>query len=270
MSKRSFSAKPIVHQLVFELRYDYGHGYLDRAGEAIVELLRREPGWAFRKVDQGFTTFSNAELNATFNFGLAKLDLIQSQSKEVVKLMPVPDFALLANDLTATVLPYIGPVVPTRIGFRSRLLWESKSHEAAVNHLRGLESFRLATPDEDDLGAVTDCSFSFVYEALECKRRVALRTIEQQVVLDRASFEAEFKKIHGLPSEQRKDSLRQKMKEKKYVDFIPPHAIMLDVDSYLEEDDIVWDEMELADFIKNSFDATEKLIPWLLKKKTDI
>ncbi len=168
MSKRPFSAKPIVFQLVFESRYDYGHGYLDRAGEAIVELLRRDPGWAFRKADPGFTRLSNAELNATFNFGVAKLDLIQAQSNEVVKLMPVPDFALLANDLTDTVLLYLGPVVPTRIGFRSLLLWEAKSHAAAVDHLRGLESFRLTTPGEDALGVVTDYSFSFVYEALEC------------------------------------------------------------------------------------------------------
>ena len=116
---RSPIQPPVLHQIVYELRYDYGYTYLDKCGAAMNDVLRANPGWEHvgANPQQGALTDPKTHIRLTFN--AFRINLIQEQSKDVQSLVSVPEFAKLAQDLSLILTDRLGLQEFTRVGFRT-------------------------------------------------------------------------------------------------------------------------------------------------------
>ena len=75
------------HRLVFELRYDCGELYWDRCGRAARKLAAQK-GWAVQSPDVNGCHIRNDDRNLVFTYSATKADLTQSQSQDVLELLP--------------------------------------------------------------------------------------------------------------------------------------------------------------------------------------
>jgi hypothetical protein len=151
----------VIHRFIFELRYEEGFLYWDRAG-AVARELSKGLGWKMQAIDTNHCILKKAEENLTFSFGPHKLDLTQSQNESVAALLPASEFAGLADRFSDTVMRYLDSPYPLRIGFRVWRLYPTKSQEDAECRVRQLKFYRLDPSVPECLGRPSEASFSLV------------------------------------------------------------------------------------------------------------
>ena len=59
----------VIHRYVFELRYEFGQTYWDRAGRVAREILSDSEGWDFDIIDMNHCQLTRRDQNLLFNFG---------------------------------------------------------------------------------------------------------------------------------------------------------------------------------------------------------
>src|SRR4051812_22748372 len=82
IARRNIKAKkPVVHKLAYELRYHYGHTYLDRCGRILTLIERDHPQWMVdpSAVSPQGATIYNLELGSQFRFSSGSLLLTWEQ-----------------------------------------------------------------------------------------------------------------------------------------------------------------------------------------------
>ncbi len=87
----------VIHRYVFELRYDFGQVYWDRAGRISKAILAEQEEWDFNAIDVNRCQLVRRSANLAFSFGHEKLDLAQTQTADVEELLPLREFAAIAE-----------------------------------------------------------------------------------------------------------------------------------------------------------------------------
>ncbi len=238
----------IPQSIIFELRYNYGYEYLDHTGKVINEIISR-PGWNVSNTQTAFTSLLNIDEEIIFNFGPQKLDLVQRLSEKNKELSPIDNIARLCDDLSLIIIRKFNLQQFLRIGFRVHQLFKADNLEQAREYVKTLKIFTTNLPGE----TIEEVSHTIVISEKEWKSRIAIAPAEQRVEIDPATLKVAQMETHKLPKGQ-KEAFMQKMKTKKIIEAFPPYAVLVDIDSYVEDPPI--GELKIMDFVKNTYKAS--------------
>ncbi len=238
----------IPTSIIFELRYNYGYEYLDHTGKVINEIISR-PGWNVSNTQTAFTSLLNIDEEIIFNFGPQKLDLVQRLSEKNKELSPIDNIARLCDDLSLIIIRKFNLQQFLRIGFRVHQLFKADNLEQAREYVKTLKIFTTNLPGE----TIEEVSHTIVISEKEWKSRIAIAPAEQRVEIDPATLKVAQMETHKLPKGQ-KEAFMQKMKTKKIIEAFPPYAVLVDIDSYVEDPPI--GELKIMDFVKNTYKAS--------------
>lgn len=236
------------HRLIFELRYECGELYWDRCGR-IARTLAHVKGWAVQSVDVNGCHIRNEDLNLVFTYSPAKLDLTQSQSKDVSNLLSHGEFAAIAEEFSETVVRALEVDTFPRIGFRVWTLYETQSVEDATQRI-GKMSFFRPCKELIGLGEPSHLSFGVVVDRPRQKIRIAVTPFEQQIHLAPSVIAAARAEARKHWKEQRSVRI-QKMKAQKAIKAYPSVGLMIDLDSYIEEVPYP-DELSVGTFVEEA------------------
>ena len=130
----------VRHRLVFELRYDRGELYWDRSGR-IARALAVQEGWILQSIDANGCHIWNEDKNLVFSFSPTKLDLSQSQSRDLEELLPHGEFGAIAEEFSEEVVKTLELKSFPRMGFRVLTLYETDSIDDATPLIRRVSFF---------------------------------------------------------------------------------------------------------------------------------
>ena len=100
---------------------------------------------------------------------------------------------------------------------------------------------------------IEEVSYTIVVSEKEWKSRVAIAPAEQRIEIDPATLKAAQMETHKLAKGQ-KEAFVQKMKARKIIEAFPLYAVLVDIDSYVEDPPI--GELKIMDFVKNTYNAS--------------
>lgn len=244
----------VLHRLVFELRYNDGFVYLDRCGQTLNSLLREFPEWECAKADPSSGQLVHRKTNRSFTFGTAKLDLAQTQSPDVVTIGPPQEFGNLCDGLATIVTEELGLCSFSRIGVRAWHLLGAKTREEADNAILGLGFLNQDRMVSAVGGKPTAGSFSLTLEREHAFWRVAVTSVEQDVFTDPTALR---RLARSRPRDQDRGqdrALRDKIRAERALKHVPPVAVLVDIDAYMEDPPIPQD-LSIREFVANEVDA---------------
>ncbi|MDI6788164.1 MAG: hypothetical protein QME51_07320 [Planctomycetota bacterium] len=234
--------------ITFELRYNYGYEYLDRTGKVINEIILR-PGWIVSNAQTAFTSLVNTDEQIIFNFGPQKLDLVQRLGERKKELSPIDAIARLCDDLSLIIIKRFNLQQFLRIGFRVHQLFKADTLTEAKEFIKNLKIFEPNLSGE----TVEEVSYTMVISEKEWKSRIAIAPAEQIVEIDPATIKAAQMEADKLHTSQ-KEVFKQKVKAQKIIDTFPQYAILVDIDSYVEDPPI--GELKIMDFIRDTYNTS--------------
>jgi hypothetical protein len=251
----------VVHRYVFELRFEFGHVYWDRAGRIAKEILGIE-GWDFEQIDMNHCHLARRDRNLNVNFGPGKLDLSQTQGPDVAELMPPGEFGATAEELATIVVKHLEVDTFPRIGFRVWHLYPSADREESQHLVQSLRMFSTDSQIQERLGPVSEVSHRLVVERPAHMLRIAVAPFEQAVELPPSVVRAAKPKTRDL-RHNRKGFL-DKLKAERIIRNYPQFGLLVDLDAYVEDPPYP-DDLAASDFITNAIQDFETIKPLLLE-----
>jgi hypothetical protein len=255
----------VVHRYVYELRFDFGQVYWDRAGRIAKDILSERAEWDFDRIDISHCQLAHRDLNLAFNFGHAKLDLSQTQSADVETLLPIGEFSALADTVTATVVENLELEFFPRIGFRVWHLYPSTDREQSYELIRNLKLFSLDSELSSTIGEASEVSHRLIADRQKHMVRIAVAPFEQQIdlppsLIRAAKVKAYKQKTDSPPGpgrdpgmDRRRRILIDRMKAEKKIAHYPQFGVLLDLDAYIEDPPYP-DDLSVSDFIATAFE----------------
>jgi len=249
----------VIHRYVYELRFEFGQVYCDRAGRIAKEILSRSEfeGWESELINFDFCRLIHRQANLVFNFGPAKLDLSQAQNADVETLISVGDFGKLAEIATSVVVENLDLEIFPRIGFRVWRLYGTSDRKHSEQLVRDLRLFSLDLTLSSSLGEVYDISHRLIVDRPNHLLRIAVTPFEQPVNLPPNLIQAAKAKAKNHDKRQRSVML-DKMKADRTIKYYPQFGVLLDLDAYIEDPPYP-DDLTVSDFIMNTFEDFEKI-----------
>jgi len=246
----------VIHRYVFELRYDFGQVYWDRAGRISKAILAEQEEWDFNKIDLNGCQLVHRSANLAFNFGYEKLDLAQTQSADVEELLPIHKFATIAENAASIVAEHLEIDSFPRIGFRAWLLYPAADRDESHHFVHNLKVFTIDSAATQSLGNPSEISHRLVIERPSHMLRIAVAPFEQQVDIPPSVLRAARARARDSSHGQRQ-VLIDKLKAEKRIGHYPQFGLLLDFDAYIEDPPYP-DELPVSDFISNSFEDFQK------------
>lgn len=253
----------VSHRYVFELRYDFGHYYWDRAGRIARELASCE-GWLFESMDGNACRVVQPELNIAFSFGHLKLDLAQTQSREVERLLSIDQFAKFAAEFSEVVIRVLELDAFSRIGFRAIYLYPTSSKQEASDLLATTRMLHSQSECRDSLGRMTDLSHAVVVERQSHIARCQVGVFEQKVDIPISVLKAAKARARGMSRGQRV-AMQEKYRAVKAIASYPQLGINVDLDAFIEDLSAV-DSLTIANFVHDAEQDFSKIKEILLTR----
>jgi hypothetical protein len=222
----------VPHRYVFELRYDQGDLYWDRAGR-ITRKLAAQEGWALQGIDTNGCHLRKDDDNLEYNFSAISLSLAQTQNQDVSSLMHPSEFAALGDMFSETVMDVLELESFSRVGFRSWTLFPTETLDDASDRIARSSAFALNQPVRE-LGSLSSVSFGVVVARKKYMVRIAVAPFEQHIAVAPSLIAAAKIKARESWTDQRKLRIQQ-LKAKKRIESYPQQGIMIDLDAYIEE-----------------------------------
>jgi len=258
---------PIIHKLVYEVRYKFGFTYLDRCGRTINRIMREKPEWMpyVAEPNPQKAPLINTKNRSIFNFSALKYDLALEQeigNEVTLTKNNIKEFQEDADYLSKVINDELGLQEFIRIGFRIWYLIGTESNKVSDNWISNLGILTI-----DDLiaevfkGKMESRNFTIVFKGEDRKYRVSVNSVEK--VGAPSLIDTKILKVQArqLPKNQQTHLMKQ-VKIKQKLASNPPYAVMIDIDSYIENPE----NIDAIDFINNSLDLIEINIPKLFSK----
>jgi len=246
----------VIHRYVFELRYDFGQVYWDRAGRIAKAILAKQEEWDFSEIDLNGCQLVHRSANLAFNFGHEKLDLAQTQSADVEELLPVHKFSTIAESAASIVAEHLEIDSFPRIGFRAWLLYPACDREESHRFVHDLGLFTLDSAVKESIGNPSEVSHRLVIERPSHMLRIAVAPFEQHIDLPPSVLRAARTRPRDRSRGQRQAAI-DRLKAERTIGHYPQFGLLLDFDAYIEDPPYP-DELPVSDFISNSFEDFQK------------
>ncbi len=252
---------PVLHKLVYELKYWHGMTYLDACGRTINYLMRQDPSWVIRQDEPSpqNAPLINLDTGSTLNFNTKKIDLSLERSlgKKEFLVSDVETFATEADRSSRIILESLGISDFDRIGFRMWFLIPQPTTEACHQWINQLGLFSFPESQLTERGA-RSVSFAVSFEEDDGGSRIALNSVERQVPFE-AGDQALNIRSRDLNKNQR-EHLKKKVADARLN---ADAAVMIDMDVYLND----FEDIDILDFIKGSNNRIVEAISALLRQK---
>jgi len=264
MSKTLPSA-PVRHRYVFELRYDAGYLYWDRAGRIAQVLLGNHEEWDVDSTDTRTCSLVNREKNLAFNYGPGKLDLSQTQNEDNPTLLSLEDFAKIADAFSKAVSDLIEPTYYSRMGFRIWTLYAASDRQRSQEQARQLGVASGIVDKATPLGQLEEVTCKFVVEMPDCMVRAAVAPFEQQVNLPKSVYTQARKQAWKESRGQRQARL-DSLKAKRTIEAYPQFGLLTDLDAYVEDPPYP-DNLGVSQFILQAEQRFEEVTERILEPR---
>ncbi|MBN2395994.1 MAG: hypothetical protein JXC36_05985 [Candidatus Atribacteria bacterium] len=258
----------IVHKLVYEVRYNYGYTYLDRCGRTINRIMRERPEWSphIKEPNPQNAPLINTKSKSIFNFSALKYDLSLEQQagiKEALTKKDITEFQEQADYLSKVINDELGLHEFTRIGFR---IWYLIATESNLDSDRWVSNLGIIKIDDliKDIfsGTVENRNFTIVFKGEDRKFQISVNSVERKGIPSIIDEDVLKVPARQLPKNQQKHLIKQ-VKAKQTLSSNPSYAVMIDVDSYIENPESI----DAVDFINNSIKQIESNVPKIFNKK---
>jgi len=248
-----------MHKFVFELRYDLGQIYWDRAGQIAKEIISGEAaGWDLDSIGLETCKLSCSELNLQFSFGPNKLDLSQSQNAETLELLSIGDFCRLAESLSEIVISTLQLNDFLRFGFRVWNLYPTDTRADAISTVKKLKLFSYDQDILNSLGEdVSDISHRLVVDRNSHMLRIAVTPFEQEVKLPPSVIRKAKERARDHSKDQ-KQILIDQQKAKRMISRLPQFGLLLDLDAHIDDPPYP-DNISISDFIGRAFEDFDNI-----------
>jgi hypothetical protein len=246
--------EPILHKLVFELRYRYGFTYLDRCGRIANMILQTSPEWivAAENVNPQNAPMTSLVNGCAFTYSALKLDftLDQTVGGPAFQQSDIDHFVVQVDQLTSIVVDQLGLREFTRIGARAWYLFACNDKQEAETWLQGLKYYSV----DDKLssgfeGKVESLGVAVVISGEERKYRIAFNGVERQASIEIGSTALSIRP-RSL-SKGQNQFLKQQLKEQRRIKQNPGFAAMIDVDAFLDDPAVI----DPSEFVRTSIDG---------------
>lgn len=254
------NSRRIKNKQVVELRYGLGHIYWDRCGRIINEVLSGSPEWAFDSMKSGHCVMTRMDQNLQFVFGYGTLHLMQTQDVRVTDLLPVKDFAEIAESLAQIVIRVLELREFTRLGFRVWHMFETPSRYDANQAIARLKHFQFS----ERWGKVIAPTFSVEIEQPSRMLRVNLSSFEQEIRISPNLERNERIQAKNLPTGQREARI-EKLKAKYKVESFPQCGVLVDIDGWIE-DPLMDGGVSISSFAVDTFEEVGRVEKELLEE----
>ena len=250
-----------LHKLVCQVRYRRGFIYLDRCGRTVNRIMAEAPAWILKgsSPNPQNAPLVNVETGTQFNFGSMSYDLGLERPKESeLTENDVETFADEAAYLATVVHEELGLMEFTRLGFRAWFLVATKSKDESEQWIRDHSGIAMpeAWPTAFDEGEVKAQGHAIVIQTADRYFRIAVNGVERTLALDIGESILNVSP-RSLPKGQ-KEALIKKAQARKRLKANPDHAVMVDIDAYLEEPE---NDFELGAYIRGSWGTIKDALP---------
>ncbi|MCR9234432.1 MAG: hypothetical protein NXI29_25820 [bacterium] len=249
----------VMHRFVFELRYDLGQIYWDRAGQIAKDIISVDDNaWDLDSIGLETCKLSCSDLNLHFAFGPNKLDLSQSQNAETLELLSIGDFCRIAESLSEKVISTLELSSFLRFGFRVWNLYPTDTRDEAITAVKDLKLFSYDQEILKSLGEeISDISHRLVFDRMSHMLRIAVTPFEQEVKLQPSVLRKAKERARDHPKDQ-KQVLIDQQKAKKMISRLPQFGLLLDLDAYIDDPPYP-DDISISDFIGRTFEDFENV-----------
>jgi hypothetical protein len=225
----------ILDDIYFQIRYSFGHTYLDRCGQTLVDIERAFPGWIPGEITPSAGKLINPKEDLSAAFG--------PDSFTISAKKPDADLSIFrkhASGLWKTIKSNLGLSELVRIGVRFYFLQPRKSMEDSEEAL-ARSTLNIKVPDSLSNYTLTTRHMITILVREHCEYRVELRGITRTESLPPVELLSVNPRIL---SKGQRDARIEIMKRREAYMKDPMYAILLDVDcaSYDVEPDIRPDE----------------------------
>lgn len=242
---------PILHRLVFELRYLYGFTFLDRCGKTMNAIMREAPEWLPRdQLSPQNSPLISVKNNCAFNFSSMKMDFGLEQPVEAeIEPTDVSHFIEQVDLVSRIVIDQLGLKEFSRIGIRAWYLFRCQDKEESERWLKQLELFTISDRLNRAFGGeVESAGVSVIILGDDRKFRIALNGVEKGGQIDRGS-EVVLINTRALSKNQDK-VFKEQLRRKGSLRAMPTSAALVDIDAF-QEDPI---SIDPRDFVQTSLD----------------
>lgn len=245
-----------LHKIVLEVRYRYGHTYLDRCGRTINAILRSSPEW---QVQGGQSPAGSMLINwhrsYAFSFSSLKYDLSVERKylNEGFDDSDLESFARQADGLHAIVTDELGIREFDRIGFRVWYNFVQESEERVWAWFRDLQLAQVSPSLVNAVEGSREKSFggAVLFETDDRLFRLGFGMTQRLSELDICGAAAPFK-VHDLPHGQDK-ALREALEQKRRGE---QFAATIDVDHFIRDPELDG----VGDFVRDSLSRSVNLL----------
>lgn len=172
------------------------------------------------------------------------------------QLLPVSEFATIAESAASMVAENLEIDSFPRIGFRAWLLYPAADRDESHGFVQDLKLFTLDSTATESLGNPSEISHRLVVERPSHMLRIAVAPFEQQVDLPPSVLRAARTRARDH-SRAQKQVLIDKLRAEKTIAHYPQFGLLLDFDAYIEDPPHP-NEIPVSDFIANSFEDFQK------------
>jgi len=243
--------EPILFKVVFEVRYRFGYLYLDRCGRILNSILQDGAEWVIRAVPQPqAASVTSMRNSATFVYSSDSFSLSveKATGADGIADEEMVIFSEQADVLGSIVQSNLNVTDFKRIGLRVWYLFPCQNKPEAERWLMQLGLFEIpARVYEAFSGNLDSASASILISTTDRKIRLAATSVERSAVLDLGDTSMVVPP-HTL-SEKQDIVLRQQLREKRRKQQDPGHAVMIDIDSFIDDPG---SEINISDFIRSS------------------
>lgn len=216
--------KPILESLSFEIRYAYGHLYLDRCGQTLVDIEKMYEGWTAGPVDPNSGTIEKFDDNFRVQFNTSRYNFFASKAHK----HPIEYIAETASNIWKVIQANLDLNEFSRVGCRLQYQLASQSIDDS-NRLIKKSSFKLKVPSQ-----ITNKGFSLKTNKVDTvlvkddiEYHIKLEPIIRSESVDPSSLITIDPR--SLPKHQQKVRL-DKLKSLSDYSANPMYAVHLDID----------------------------------------
>jgi hypothetical protein len=256
-------SQPIIHRLVYELRYPHGFIYLDKCGKTLNELLslndKSETEWSITKAAPDAASVNNNKKNMAFNFNANKIDMSQIMTK-TLPVLDIKDFAITVDKLSTIVFKNLNITEFSRIGFRVWNMIPCCSEEEAKEKIKGLKFLKIELASEIGT-SIEDLNVGIHVNRGDHDARIFIAGGKQKINFDEATIEMAQSIPHKRAKEQNK-VLRDKLKAKHLLGYFPKDFLMIDIDYYVKDPPL--NSLNIQSFMIDRFKDNRELVGTIL------
>jgi hypothetical protein len=248
--------QPSLEKVVFELRYEHGHRYLDRCGETLLQIESRLPQeWIPQEINPSQGSLINPAKDIVFNFNSYKLDASQDHPKDL------KDFTAQVSALADVVCTNLDLNTFIRIGIRFYYFYPAESIERAEAMVRAANFGTLGPKLSSLFGSeATAQKHIFIFEDGRMGRRIEIGAVRRETGKVPASLLAVEPRL--LPRGQRQ-ALAQRLVDARMYSQDPKFAMQIDSDNYELEPE----SFSVGSFIeRNHLFVTDQLLELVRKR----